>query len=64
MQNVLTTKRMENGVAVYWLEGNERKYDTFNFQDLIDQKINALDLLDNPSGYKIDVSGHMVIMKK
>lgn len=64
MHDLLTTKRMENGIAVYWLEGNDRKLDTFNYQDLIDQEINALDLLDNPSGYRIDPSSHRIIMKK
>jgi hypothetical protein len=33
-------------------------------RELIDMKINALDLLDNPKSYKVDVTGHKLIMKK
>ena len=49
---------MENGVVVFWLEGDDRKWDSFNFQELIDMSINAANLLDRPTMYLIDPVKH------
>ena len=54
MKDIVTTRKMENGVAVYYLEGNEKKLESFNYSELIDLKINALDLLDNPKAYQVN----------
>jgi hypothetical protein len=64
MKDIVTTRKMENGVAVYYLEGNEKKLESFNYSELIDLKINALDLLENPKVYAVDPEKHKVIMKK
>lgn len=64
MQPILGSKKMENGVVVFFLEGNDRKWDSFNYQELIDMKINAMDLIDNPASYQIDSRAHKLIMKK
>jgi hypothetical protein len=64
MHNIFGSKKMENGVAVFWEEKGERKYESFNYQELIDMKINALDLLERPDSYKIDKSAHAIIVKK
>jgi hypothetical protein len=64
MQPILGSKKMENGVVVFFLEGNDRKWDSFNYQELIDMKINAMDLIDNPSSYQVDTRAHKLIMKK
>jgi hypothetical protein len=55
---------MENGIVVFWMEKDEKKYDSFNYSELIDMKINALDLLERPKFYKVDVPGHKLIVKK
>jgi hypothetical protein len=64
MQKVVSSKKMENGIVVFWLDKDEKKYDSFNFSELIDMKINALDLLEHPAAYNIDVEAHKLIMKK
>jgi hypothetical protein len=64
MKDIVTSRKMENGVAVYYLEGNERKQESFNYSELIDLKINALDLLENPKGYQVDLEKHRLVMKK
>jgi hypothetical protein len=64
MKDIVTTRKMENGVAVYYLEGSEKKLESFNYSELIDLKINALDLLDNPKAYQVDPEKHRVAMKK
>jgi len=50
--------------VVFWMEKDEKKYDSFNYAELIDMKINALDLLEHPKSYKVDVTGHKLIIKK
>jgi hypothetical protein len=55
---------MENGIVVFWMEKEEKKYESFNYSELIDMKINALDLLERPKSYKVDAAGHKLIVKK
>ena len=64
MKDIAKTRKMENGVAVYYMEENELKQESFNYSELIDLKINALDLLENPKAYQVDLEKHLVIMKK
>jgi hypothetical protein len=55
---------MENGIVVFWMEKEEKKNESFNYSELIDMKINALDLLDHPKSYKVDAAGHKLVVKK
>lgn len=64
MQPIIGSKKMENGIVVFWLDGNDKKWDSFNYQELIDMKINAMDLLDSPASYNVDPKAHKLIMKK
>jgi hypothetical protein len=64
MKDIVKTRKMENGVAVYYMEGNEIKQESFNYSELIDLKINALDLLEDPKAYQVDLEKHRVAMKK
>jgi predicted RNA-binding protein len=64
MKDIVKTRKMENGVAVYYMEGNEIKQESFNYSELIDLKINALDLLEDPKAYRVDLEKHRVAMKK
>jgi len=64
MQNILSSKRMENGIVVFWEEKGEQKSESFNYSELIDMKINALDLLDRPKSYKVDKEAHRVVSQK
>ncbi len=64
MHDIVGSKKMENGVVVFWDENKEMKYESFNYQELIDMKINALDLLDQPASYKVDKAAHTIIAGK
>jgi hypothetical protein len=64
MQDIVSSKKMENGIVVFWDEKGEKKYESFNYQELVDMKINALDLLDRPKSYKVDKAVHRLIVKK
>jgi hypothetical protein len=64
MKDIVGSKKMENGIVVFWLEGIEKKYDSFTYSELIDMKINALDLLEDPTAYSVDVDAHKIISKK
>lgn len=64
MHDIISSRKMENGVVVFWEEKGEKKYESFNYSELIDMKINALDLLDSPKSYKVDKSAHAIIPKK
>lgn len=64
MHDIVSSKKMENGIVVFWDENDGKKYESFNYQELIDMKINALDLLDRPKSYKVDKDAHKLIVKK
>ena len=64
MQDIVTSKKMENGIVVFWSERGEKKNDSFNFSELVDMKINALDLLERPKSYKVDTAAHRLVVQK
>ncbi|MDP2796844.1 MAG: hypothetical protein Q8N94_04955 [Methanoregula sp.] len=64
MQDIVTSKKMENGIVVFWSEKDAKKSESFNFSELIDMKINALDLLEHPKSYKVDTAAHRLIVIK
>jgi hypothetical protein len=64
MHDVVSSKKMENGIVVFWEENGEKTYESFNYIELIDMKINALDLLERPKSYKVDKGAHTLIVKK
>jgi hypothetical protein len=64
MQDIVSSKKMENGIVVFWDEKGEKKNESFNYIELVDMKINALDLLERPKSYKVDVAAHKLIVMK
>jgi hypothetical protein len=64
MHDIVTSKKMENGIVVFWTERGEKKNESFNYGELVDMKINALDLLERPKSYKVDTAAHKLIVQK
>jgi len=64
MHDVTSSKKMENGIVLFWDDSGGKKFESFTYSELIDMKINALDLLQQPKSYKVDNDIHLVIMKK
>ena len=54
MQQVLRTERLGDGVNVVWEKAGEEMTSYFSFTQLIDMRVNALDVLNTPSNYGID----------
>lgn len=64
MHDIVSSKKMENGIVVFWDEKGEKKYESFNYSELVDMKINALDLLERPKSYKVDPKAHTLVSGK
>ncbi|MEN6443814.1 MAG: hypothetical protein ABFC71_08680 [Methanoregula sp.] len=64
MQDIVSSKKMENGIVVFWEEKGEKKNESFNYAELVDMKINALDLLDRPKSYKLDKAARKIVVQK
>jgi hypothetical protein len=64
MKDIVTTRKMENGVACYYGATGQEKFESFTYSELIDMKINALDLLEDPKNYAVDTASHKLVMKK
>jgi len=55
---------MENGIACYYGKKGKEEFETFNYSELIDMKVNALDLLNDPKNYAVDPENHRIVMVK
>jgi hypothetical protein len=64
MKDIVATRKMENGVACYYGQSGREELESFTYSELIDMKINALDLLKDPTNYGIDEKTRTVVMKK
>lgn len=63
MQEIIAASRKAkaDGVVITWKEGEEKKQEFFSFTSLIDMHINALDLLDHPTLYRIEEHEHRIV---
>jgi len=64
MQDLVSSKKMDDTIIVVWNESGQIKDRSFTYQDLIDMKINADDLLDRPMLYKIDMELNKYVLKR
>jgi len=60
MQQITGSKKFQNGIQVFWTDKGTDLNDFFSYEDLIDQKINAFDLLNNPRIYQVNTAGHKI----
>ncbi|HXX55956.1 MAG TPA: hypothetical protein VEI81_07655 [Methanoregula sp.] len=63
MFDIVTTKRMPDGIVVFWLDDEGKKFEAFGYSNLIDMKVNALDLLNHPGNYAIDAEDRKLVQK-
>ena len=60
MQQITGSKKFQNGIQVFWTDKGTDLNDFFLYEDLIDQKINAFDLLNNPRIYQMNAASHKI----
>jgi|GEM_PF-611778 len=60
MEQITGSKKYQNGVRVFWIGDGDEKKEFFSYDELVDQKINALDLLNNPLLYLVNPAGHAI----
>jgi hypothetical protein len=54
MAQILKTERIGDGVGVVWEKDGKEMTSYFSFTQLIDMRVNALDVLNTPGNYGID----------
>lgn len=60
MEKITASKKYGNGIEVVWSDAEIDRGDFFTYEELIDMKINALDILNNPEIYRIDAENHRI----
>jgi hypothetical protein len=60
MQPITSSQKKPTGIDVFWQEGGTKRREFFSFPELIDMRINAVDLLDHPQLYRIDGENHRI----
>ncbi len=63
MKEIITGVKRNDGIITVWQDGKEMKSTFFEYSDLIDMKINALDLLEHPKMYLFDSDKNQIVMK-
>lgn len=63
MREIINVGKMVNGVAVQYEGSTGLLAEDFTYGELIDLKVNALDLLENPDRYLLDIQTHKIIEK-
>lgn len=64
MHDIVSSKRVDDGIIVVWTENGQVKDRSFTYQELVDMKIDAADLLDRPMLYKIEMEWNKYILKR
>jgi uncharacterized protein YndB with AHSA1/START domain len=60
MQQITGSKKYPDGIRVFWSDAGHKTSEFFSFDDLVDQKINALDILNNPRLYRVNTTSHQI----
>jgi len=60
MQQITGSKKYQNGIQVFWTDKETDLSDFFSYEDLIDQRVNAFDLLKNPRIYQMNTASHKI----
>jgi hypothetical protein len=64
MYDIKASKKVGEGILISFEENGTNRYESFTFQELIDLKINTLDLLDRPMRYRVDTTTHKIVQNK
>ena len=60
MQQITNSKKFPNGIQIFWSDAGKDVNDFFSYEDLVDMKINMLDLLTNPRLYRVNTIAHKI----
>jgi len=60
MQQITSSKKYQNGVQVFWTDAGDDLSEFFSYEELVEQRINALDLLNNPRIYRMNAAAHKI----
>ncbi len=61
MEQLTESRKSDTGIEVSWLENGSSQHRFFSYQDIIDMKVNASDLIENPRFYLIDTRNKRII---
>jgi len=56
----LRVVRSQNGIQVFWTEEEQEFHNFFPYAELVNMRINVLDLLQNPKFYRINAKKHAI----
>jgi hypothetical protein len=62
MQKIVRTERCGDGVNVIWKKEGKETNTYLSFTQLIDMKVNALDILENPDEWGMDEKTGKVVL--
>ncbi|MDD3622751.1 MAG: hypothetical protein PHQ81_10140 [Methanofollis sp.] len=54
MQEITGVRKLANGVLVEYSQEGGRRTAGFTYQEIIDMRVNAFDLIENPDDYLIE----------
>lgn len=61
MKKIIDAEKSFNGILVTYISGDSHGTELFSYENLIDMRINALELLDHPDYYSFDTDGPAIV---
>ncbi len=63
MYDIKASKKMGDGILISFEENGTNKFETYTFGELVDMKINAINLLERPMSYRVDPAAHKIVSR-
>lgn len=61
MDRIIDAQKSFNGIQVTYISGDSEGSELFSYENLIDMRINVLELLDHPDYYSFDNAGPKIV---
>ena len=63
MYDIKASKKMGDGILISFEENGTNKFETYTFGELVDMKINAINLLERPMLYRVHPAAHKIVSR-
>lgn len=61
MKQIIDAHKSFNGVQVTYISGDKDGTELFSYENLVDMRVNVLELLDHPDYYAFDPEGPRIV---
>lgn len=60
-EQVKGSRKTDTGIEISWMEDGSNRKQFYSYEEIIDMKVNAIDLIENPRFYLVDTRNKRLI---